>query len=232
MKKILLTAVVGLALTSTTNAQIAFGPELGLNISDLVQTTGNGYNRGYTYTYTPKAGIKVGGLVEIPLNRNFYLQPGLFFSTKGASDNDPNHNNATTTLDINYIELPVNILYKFGRPSGNRFFLGAGLAVGTAVGGHIAANGHTDKIYIGNDPQVDAVRAFDVGISGQLGYQLSSGFIFRLQSVAGVTNITPGGNADYGLYNYTTTISVAYLFGVQRNHVDRKKKIGVRTDKY
>src|SRR5882724_1105192 len=65
--------------------------------------------------YSNSSGIHIGVLVDIPLGKNFYFQPGVGYTAKGnkyALNNDSVHAVQTDTvfytktLSVNYIEIP------------------------------------------------------------------------------------------------------------------------------
>jgi hypothetical protein len=227
MKKIILPLFAWFFLATNANAQASIGPEVGLNVSNIAAKDGT-----QTGTFAAKVGFKAGGIADITLSDNFYLQPGIFFSQKGAKINHDPLVSFSYIFDINYIQIPVNILYKFGQPSGTRFFLGLGLAFANCVGGHFAYGNITQKINIGDNPNNDQVRSLDASYNTQFGCQIYSGFIFRLQTETGLANIKPGGKADYYFHNETLTLSLAYLINSQSHQDDRRKRPGGRTKRY
>ncbi|RNA63030.1 hypothetical protein D1631_14365 [Chryseobacterium nematophagum] len=57
-----------------TAQKITFAPEIGMNISNVHTDEIKGSSN--------KLGFKAGGIVNVPLYHDFYLQPGLFFLKK------------------------------------------------------------------------------------------------------------------------------------------------------
>ncbi|MDY0197901.1 MAG: porin family protein, partial [Tenuifilaceae bacterium] len=86
-------------------------------------------------------GYHAGINVQVPIAPQFYFQPGLMFSTKGAK-NEFTILGVTTknTYKISYIELPLNILYKAQVGTGY-IMLGFGPYVAYGIGGN-----HTLKV--------------------------------------------------------------------------------------
>ena len=79
-----------------------------------------------------KTGFNAGVNAEIPVGIDFYVQPGLLFSTKGSKFDDAN---GEIKRNISYIEIPVNFLYKPELGDG-RMLLGFGPYAAFAVGGN------------------------------------------------------------------------------------------------
>lgn len=113
MKKtlvILLIAIVG--LTNYTQAQVTFGVKAGLNLADV-----NGKSEGESIgdESNIKVGFHLGVTADFSLGENVFVQPALLFSTKGfTSEVDFLGTTVKTTASVNYLEVPINIGYKFG----------------------------------------------------------------------------------------------------------------------
>jgi hypothetical protein len=75
-------------------------------------------------------GYHVGVNMQLPVAPQFYFQPGLQFSTKGAKSVSA----LTPTYKLSYIELPLNFVYK--ALLGNGFFMvGLGPYVAYGIAG-------------------------------------------------------------------------------------------------
>ena len=95
-------------------------------------------------------GFNVGINAEIPVGIDFYFQPGLLYSIKGAKSNDDIAGQSfNTTLKISYLELPLNFLYKPMLGNGH-LILGFGPYVAFGIGGKATydggGSGLTEKI--------------------------------------------------------------------------------------
>jgi hypothetical protein len=71
-----------------------------------------------------QTGFHVGLNVEIPVAPDFYVRPGLLYSTKGARQEVEIEGDKVKT-QLGYLELPVNFLYKPALGSG-KLLLGFG----------------------------------------------------------------------------------------------------------
>ena len=70
--------------TSFIHAQVGYGPELGIGMS-TTRFAPPTYPIPYTSaSVSPVLSGRVGGLIDIPLNKHTYFQAGLYLSRKGA----------------------------------------------------------------------------------------------------------------------------------------------------
>ncbi|MBW6498691.1 MAG: PorT family protein [Bacteroidales bacterium] len=145
-------------------------------------------------------GYHAGLNIQIPIASEFYFQPGVLFSTKGAKIvNDP----IQRTINLSYIEVPLNLVYK-GLLGNGYVMVGFGPYVGYAFKG-------TDKFEAGsisyeNDIEfvnvVDATddllgsysKALDAGANIFAGYELAGGLFFQLNTQLGLLKINPEDN--------------------------------------
>ena len=81
---------------------------------------------------TQKGGIRLGILTHIPLSSRLQVQTGIIYSAKGSKEqqvfdeNSTGLKTATTTLSVNYIDAPINLLLKLPLKGKTKFLLGAG----------------------------------------------------------------------------------------------------------
>src|SRR3990170_5379360 len=106
-------------------SKTTFGIRAGVNFQNL-----NGKNAADdNWDNKLKTGFNAGVNAEIPVGIDFYVQPGLLFSTKGAKLED-----SDTKLNLSYLELPVTFIYKLELGPGG-MVLGFGPYAAYAVGG-------------------------------------------------------------------------------------------------
>jgi len=135
--KILTIAAILIFSTLALNAQIGFGLLGGINFQNINGKDSNGdkLENGLL------TGFHAGVNANIPVAPDFYFQPGLLFSVKGAKNNffsmpvKASGDSYNTTTKISYIEIPLNFLY---RPKvGNGYILlGFGPYVAFGIGGN------------------------------------------------------------------------------------------------
>lgn len=190
--KVLLLALATTALSLTSKAQISYGVRAGINFQNL---NGKDYS-GKDLDNKIKTGFHIGVNAEIPFVPDFYIQPGLLFSTKGAKQDDPA---STEDLKINlsYIEVPINLLYKPSFGPG-KLLLGFGPYIGIAVGGKTKEGDQKMDIKFDNNVTISEYNAkynyakrMDFGGNLLVGYELAKKISFQLNAQLGMTKINP-----------------------------------------
>src|SRR5436190_14338558 len=179
--KILVTVVVITFFSATIFAQskTTFGIRAGVNFQNL-----NGKdNDGDKLDNKLKTGFNAGVNAEIPVGIDFYLQPGLLLSTKGAKFDDAN---GEVTRNLSYIEILVNFLYKPELGEG-RMLLGFGPYAAFAVGGNTKVGSNKTNLEFGNE--VGESKRFDAGANLLAGYEFSNRLSFQLNAGLGLLNM-------------------------------------------
>jgi len=205
-KILFFTVIATLLFTAFAFAQskTTFGIRGGVNLQNL-----SGKNsEGDKLDNKLKAGFNAGLNAEVPVGSDFYLQPGLLFSTKGAKYDALG---MEVTRTISYLELPVNFLYKpaFGE---GRVLLGFGPYAAFAVDGKIkGGNTHVDMEF---GDQAGETKAFDAGANLLAGYEFTNNFSFQLNAELGLVNMynRPSGDTRSSLKNTGFGLSVGYRF--------------------
>lgn len=139
MRKILLLALFNLGFLYT-HAQTSFGITAGFGTSNIhipdVDNADHKFNPAW----------RAGVMADIKLIGKFYLQPQLLISRKGSHDYYAIDGPAMTYLTklhekthLTYLELPVNVAFKFPLGSG-KFIAGAGGYMAYGLGGKYKAN--------------------------------------------------------------------------------------------
>lgn len=166
-------------------------------------------------------GFHAGVNVQVPVAPEFYFQPGLMFSTKGAK----NIGVLNSTYKLSYVELPLNFVYK--ALVGNGYFmLGFGPYLAYGIGGKAIYEGanasiETDiefkKEVESSDPVAAVyVKPFDAGANLFFGYELPAGLFLQLNTQLGLLDINPKDNRlpdnETLLKNTGYGISLGYRF--------------------
>jgi Outer membrane protein beta-barrel domain len=205
-------------------AQLGFGPEVGIGMSSMHFAPELGFTSAST---TAILSGKIGGTIDVHLNKKLSFQSGLFLSRKGQTrdfsfySSDSLNEYVHQTLTINYIDVPVNVLYKTGVQGKGRAFFGIGITPSYIIGGRnkLKADGvsndtayHTtiDREIANGKP----VGMFDIGVNLTGGYELPTGLFFRIYYTAGMKDIGLGREIDK---NRMWGVSAGYLFGKGRN---------------
>jgi hypothetical protein len=204
MKKYLKSAmVISLVVVFTsTDAQIKTGYVFGLNLSTITL-------KSEVVSSNPDtpAGIHFGEFFEIPLKRNFSLQPAFIFSAKGS-----NYTIDTVEYSISpiYIEVPLNAVYSIGSDVVKvSLYTGPYFAFG--MGGYkIVSGGELKRIRFGSDENHD-LRFFDFGLNFGAGINIK-GMMISAQYGIGMTNLSPVKSPVSEMKNKVIGISISSLF--------------------
>ena len=201
MKKLLTIAAFMLAAV-VSNAQVKFGPKVGLNFSTMSMKS-----EGVSLDTKMRTGFHVGAILEKDITSSFFIQPGIFFSSKGSKYD------ALDGIKIvaNYIDIPVNVGYKLRLCKSSNLRLMAGPYFAYGVGGTatetiIGEHKEDIKWGSGND---DDLKPFDMGLNLGAAVELNS-FQVGLQYGFGLLNISA--DSDATIKNGVLSLSVAYLF--------------------
>ncbi len=175
----------------------SFGLRAGVNFQNITGKDEDG-NKLENDLLT---GFNVGINAEIPLAPQFYLQPGLLFTTKGAKSEDLILGQTIKgKINIYYVELPLNFLYKPMLGQG-RLLMGFGPYVALGVGGKVTYEGggsslsedieFKKNVKLSDPDDVFYVRPMDAGANLLFGYQFANKVSIQLNAQLGLTKINP-----------------------------------------
>ena len=190
-------ALIFMLSVSFSNAQekskISIGVLGGLNYQNL-----NGKDLGGDKLENDMLMGFHGGInIQIPIAPEFYFQPGIIYSSKGAKYTS---GSITSTTKLNYIEVPVNMLYKASLGKGF-FMLGFGPYVGYGISGNVKTV--SGSVTLNRDVKFKSIvetgdniltpyyKAFDAGANIFVGYEMASGLSLQLDTEFGMLNINP-----------------------------------------
>lgn len=146
-----------------------------------------------------KTGFHVGVNAEVPVAPDFYLQPGVLFTTKGAKIDE---GGIDYKVNISYIEVPINFLYKPVLGTG-KLLLGIGPYVAFGIGGKLKDSDSdadedikfekeiTQTQYVSAPSNYAYLKRFDAGGNLLFGYEMSNKVSVQLNAQLGLVNINP-----------------------------------------
>jgi hypothetical protein len=183
--------------TAPKSGRTSFGIRAGVNFTNI---NGKDINDNKLEN-DMLTSFHVGVNAEIPLAPQFYFQPGLLFTKKGAKNEVSLANESVSSkISLSYIELPLNLMFKPLLGTGH-LLLGFGPYVALGVGGKytLGMNGNeiTEDVKFqnsvsANDPNnVVYIKPVDAGANLLLGYEFSNKLSFQLNAQLGLTNINP-----------------------------------------
>jgi hypothetical protein len=189
--------LAGSIANAQSTSKLSFGVLGGVNFQNL-----NGKDAsGDKLTNDMTIGYHAGVNVQIPIAPQFYFQPGLLFSTKGAKNTyDISGTSVTSTTKLSYIEMPLNLVYKALLGKGY-FMLGFGPYVGYGIGGKVLTEGgdlaldqkieFTNVVETTDDMTVPYYKAFDIGGNIFAGYEMANGIFAQFNTQLGMVKINP-----------------------------------------
>ena len=191
MKSAILLAVIGLlsiqvqAQSMTRNAT---GTTIGLRAGVNFQTLNGKDVSGNSLENNINTGFHAGLNAEIPVGTGSYLQPGILYSRKGAEL----QSGSRDEIKLNYIEVPVNFVYKPLVGLGN-MVLGFGPYVAYAINGNVEQGGSSrnidfDAAYNVNDPTTQ-FKKFDAGGNLLAGYEFANRMSVQVNAQLGLVDI-------------------------------------------
>ena len=175
----------------------------GLNLSNITIDKNGGLddNKGI-------ASFQAGLQADLPIGSFFSIQPGVFFTGKGAkvsSGNTSGDNWYRATTRPYYIEVPVNAVVKLPLGGQSNFFFGAGPYVAMGIAGKNKVEGEvlgasfsrSENIKFSSDDPFTSteegsgyniVRRFDYGLNGTVGVE-SAHAVFSVNYGLGLAKI-------------------------------------------
>ncbi len=204
MKKISILTTILLLITIMAQAQTSFGVRAGINLQNI-----NGKFNGDKLENKITTGFNIGVNAEIGVAPDFYFQPGLLFTTKGAKLQD---GSPFEKISLSYIEVPLNLIYKPVLGTG-KLIAGFGPYVAYGIGGKYKADGGGDQdIDFGNDADEDDVKPLDMGANLLFGYEFANKLSVQMNAQLGLLNLMPEGDSDNSIKNTGFGFSLGYRF--------------------
>jgi hypothetical protein len=182
---------VSVAAFSQQLGRTTIGVRAGINFQNLNGKDENDDNLSNDL----KVGFNVGVNAELPIAQDFYVQPGLLYSTKGARVNDVNGGD-DAKLNLAYLEIPINLLYKPALGDGH-LLMGFGPYVAFGVGGKLKVGDFDTDVEFDNDVSLAEItagphfRRMDAGANLLFGYELSNNLSAQINAQLGLVNIQP-----------------------------------------
>jgi len=214
MKKLLLlvTALIGSA--SIYAQTISYGIKAGVNFSTFSASIDN-----ISATSKSLTGFHVGGVIDFGFTKSFSIQPGILYSTKGGSSNAVDDGSqavgaSASKVTFNYLEIPVNFLYRASVRKGS-VFIGGGPYVAFGLSGSAPftdnngpTTNQTQAIHFGSG--LDEIHNPDFGINFIGGYQFTSNVTLSVQYGLGLQNLS--NDSAVRIHNQALGFSLGYFF--------------------
>ena len=201
-----LIAIASSADAQSTKGATGFGLRAGVNFQNH---NGKDVN-GNKLDYKLNTGFHAGVTADMPVAPDYFLQPALLYSKKGAEYANENK------LILSYIELPVNFLYKPVLADG-RLLLGFGPYAAYAISGkYKPSTGPAADINFDESATSPSFKRFDAGANFLAGYELANHLSFQLNAQLGLLDINRKSptilNDQSSVKNTGFGVSLGYTF--------------------
>lgn len=203
---------------STDKSNTSFAILGGINVQNLNGKAMNGDKLENDIILGYHAGVNI----QIPIVPEFFFQPGVLFSTKGAKNTSGLFN---STYKLSYIEMPLNFVYK--SILGNGYFqLGFGPYIAYAIGGKVLTEAGDISLESDidfrnvvelSDPLLTSYfKPFDAGANIFVGYEMANGIFLQMNTQLGLLKINPEdqrvANDKSAVNNTGFSVSIGYRF--------------------
>ncbi len=211
MKKVFLSLLLA-ASAYTASAQITVIPKVGVSIANVTSKF-----QGGSISSESKVGLQLGAALEIGINEMFAIQPELLFIQKGGKSTfDDGFGKTSTSVTLNYLEIPVLVKVRFGNEK-LKFHVNAGPSVGIAMSGTYTREkggvSRSEDAKIGSSKDTDDLTRTDIGLQFGGGITFSN-FVIDLRYGLGLSNTVPGGDANNSSLNRAIGITVGYAIPI------------------
>ncbi len=242
MKKVFLFVSIA-ALSTSAIAQVNFGAQVGGNMANVTSESTEGGTTVKDKTKS-KFGFLLGVVAQVPLSSSLSFRPELNFIQKGSKQNESStetFGGSTITsvgkaeITLNFIELPLNIVYSVPAGTGTAFF-GAGPSIGYGLSGKsksdftvtttqtgqptetitesdksdVKFDGKKDEDVAANDNNAH-FKALDFGGNIMAGYKLTNGMYINVGYTMGFSNLNSNANESFKTKGFQ--VKLGYMFG-------------------
>ncbi len=215
MKRLFIVGIISLsAFVQSKAQQVTFGVKGGFSLAnqqikadnDLAQAEVDNFNDSKKMLPAFHGGVTA----DIALSENIVVQPALQFAQKGIKF-EFNDGKQKLKNTLNYLELPINVLYRQSASGG--FYGGVGPYVAYALNGkYITQEGDEPEEKKDVDFDTDNIKRFDAGANFMVGYELPMGVTVGANYSLGFININDDKDAGIIAKNNYIGISVGYKF--------------------
>lgn len=185
MKKLLLSLVAVLTITTASAQEFGWGVKAGVNLASAVGGDVDGV--------TSKADFVGGLFVEYKTAGFFAVSLDALYSGQGVKYKDTD-----ARLDLSYLNIPILANFYIG----DNFAIKAGIQPGFLLGAKVHGGGESGDVK-------SLFTTFDLAIPVGVSYQLDCGLLFDLRYNIGLTKL---GKGDAKEYNSVFALTVGWKF--------------------
>ena len=208
MKKIFFVGILSILFVGVASAQPRIGITAGLNVSNLNESGPGSTSNDF------KAGFQAGLVADFGITESFSIMPELLFGQRGAKTTITEEGiSINSSLTLNYLQLPVNLAYKFDTGYGSNLFVFAGPYIGYGLSASMKGETKVEGTSVSASTSIkfgsedEEIKPFDFGLNVGVGYQYEKIF-FKLQFNPGLYNLS---NVEGGsMKNTNVAVTVGY----------------------
>ena len=194
---------VSIVTMSVNGYSQTFGIKGGLNLANMAVSTS-----GVGVTLQSITAFHVGLVGDVKLQDKLYFNTGLLFSLKGFKIKGSGLGGVSSgSLNLNYLEIPLNLAYKFPINEKSKFLVQAGPYLGYAMSGKEKSGGESSSVNF-NDA---GIKRMDYGLGFGAGVEFGQ-IVASINYQLGIANLNDDSNTDATLKNKVFQISLAYMF--------------------
>lgn len=150
--------------------------------------------------------INIGTMIEIPIDDNWLLYTGPYYSGKGVIFGRSHSTNKidSFTIRLNYIELPLNIAYKFSAESENRLVIAAGPYFSYGFNGQESIRNCScpPSLHL-HKKEKDQYKRMELGVNLIALYEINSKYGVRLDCSSSISTIEKCGNVKNLVFGFS-----------------------------
>lgn len=183
MRKVLL--VIIFCIPFLGKAQVKWGIRAGLNFSSIKFNSFNPEKKLLTR-------LNAGTTIEIPIDENWLVLTGPYYAGKGIIHTRSLMSNRidSVTIRLNYIELPINIGYKFAEENNNQFTIAGGPYISYGFNGIISIrNSQAPPTTRLHKKETDQYKRLEAGINFSGLYEIKERYGIRVDFSKSLLNI-------------------------------------------
>jgi len=207
MKKLTLLLVFSVFYGFSFGQNIQFGIRTGLSFASQAIDDPDVISTNSITAYN------ISVIAEKPLKNSFYLQTAVELTGKGVITYQ---NAQTSTYKLTYLDIPLNVLYKFSLQGLGKLYAGTGVYVADGISGNVqfenTNNTSGQNIEFGSSQDY---KKFDVGANFTAGFELNNHLTFNTNYALGLNNIAtddPANASVLSTKNRVFSIGLGFLF--------------------
>ena len=150
--------------------------------------------------------LNIGLMIEIPLEDNWLLYTGPYYSGKGVRyDRTPSTNRVDSiTIRLNYAELPLSVAYKFDSYNQNNLIIAGGLYISYGFNGEISEkNSLQPPTKHLHKKKTDQYKRLDMGLNFSSIYEINSKYGIRVDYSKSLFNIQRIGKEKNNVFGFS-----------------------------